>query len=171
MALNTGLALMLIVSFLMILSGDTHVAIRGNSEQHAESVDLDKVDFHYVIFQNVVLRPEKPEISRRNMSVLLDEDAFSEGTLRRLFEVLSEGFPKPEMLSITVITSVKQTVTPQLGQSGSPTPPDYFDHHRASYTRTPTYVFFGYTPTPTSRELKYVILRDDREKSKGGPRR
>lgn len=160
-----------ILSCMVIVLGHTTVAISGESGQQEGSNVLERVDFHYVIFENHLVEFEgaRPPM-RRNMSVLLDEDAFSEETLRRLFEVLSKGFAKDEILSIRVITNVKQTITPEITTSDAPTPPEYFNHHRATYMRTPTYVFFRYTPTPTSRELKSVILRDDRGRSKSGNR-
>jgi hypothetical protein len=123
------------------------------------SSKLERVSFHYVIFKNSLTNPDAPNDGFRNMKVLLDVDAFSEANLKELFRVISKAFPEPERLNLMVYTSVKQVYTPEYTHSNAPTPPEYFYHHMAVYNRGKENEFFRYTLTPTSRELKTVIIR------------
>jgi hypothetical protein len=136
-------------------------ACYANQAQQEMVPKLERVDFHYVIFKNSLTKPDAPTDGIRNISLLLDEDAFTETNLRKLFQVISKAIPQPERLILMVYTSVKQVYTPEYTMSGAPTPPEYYNHHRAIYSRGKENEFFRYTltPTNTNRDLKTVILR------------
>src|SRR5947208_50055 len=68
-----------------------------------------KTEFRYIIFGNEVSNANKPEDTWRRVKVLLDESAFSEGALTRLFTLLSKRFPEPAWLEVQVYTNLKQT--------------------------------------------------------------
>jgi len=47
------------------------------------------------------------------VEVLMDKNAFSESSLRILFQLLSQRFPKPELLMMDIFTSLEQIDTPE----------------------------------------------------------
>ena len=73
-----------------------------------------KAPFRYVIISNHVYTPtgDRRDTSRF-IEVLLDEKAFSEETLRQLFKLISQRFPKPRWLDVDVYPNLDQTETPE----------------------------------------------------------
>src|SRR5579884_2979494 len=94
---------------LMVLIGLPTFGFSKNcSSQHSEFSPLGQLPFHYIIYRNS--GTEDQNAAMRRMRVLLDPDAFSEGSLKKLFAALSTGYPKPSLLIIDVITNVKQAL-------------------------------------------------------------
>ncbi len=93
----------------------------------------------------------------------MDEKAFSEDNLRKLFEVLSNFYQKPKVLSVIVITSLKQVGDLPFppGASGGQEPEGSRKHHRAIYVRFEDEEFFRYTISPPAPrdDLKTVVIR------------
>lgn len=48
--------------------------------------------------------------------MLLDREAFSEETLKKLFALLSKRFPEPKRMMVEVYTNLKQIPTPEEGR-------------------------------------------------------
>jgi hypothetical protein len=57
-----------------------------------------------------------PEEFERIVTVLLDREAFSEETLKKLFALLSKRFPEPKRMMVEVYTNLKQIPTPEEGR-------------------------------------------------------
>jgi hypothetical protein len=119
--------------------------------------------FRYIILSNSVDDEKTPELAERRVSVLLDDESFSEETLKKLFRLLAKRFPKPEWMVITVHTSLKQVPTPEEEDLGSVSEadqqPDYFNYHWAVLIRDKDNELFRYNPNPSVREIKTVIMR------------
>jgi hypothetical protein len=121
---------------------------------------LRRVDFNYLVYANDLVMPDHPEVCTRNLYVLMDETAFNEPNLRELFSVLSDAFPRPGDLTVTVRTSLEQ-VRPlgEVGISEEPDLPNADKHHRAGYLRLGGNEFFRYTEHSTDLGLKTVVLK------------
>ncbi len=63
--------------------------------------------FRYIIVKNALLH------DGRLLFVLIEEQPFSESTLRELFRLVSKRFPQPEELHVAVYTSLEQIPTPE----------------------------------------------------------
>jgi hypothetical protein len=130
--------------------------------QQKRARDSEKVDFRYIIFKNDAryFGKSEPKAGIRTMRVLLDEGAFSEETLKKLFRALSEKYPEPQMLLVVVITNIEQTYPPGYPQSSTDRdPPEFDNHHWANYTRSEENEYFRYNPDPPNREMKTVVLK------------
>jgi hypothetical protein len=80
--------------------------------QRAEALKGRVFEQHWAEFRYVIYRNEVSDSSRR-LYVLLDLAAFSEDTLKKLFDLLSKRFPTPEWLDVWVATSLQQARTPE----------------------------------------------------------
>jgi len=98
--------------------------------------------FRYVIISNRVDVPAgDPGDAVREMTILLDEKAFSEKTLRELFRLVLRRYPEPARLTATVYTSLEQLGTPEEAEQGvlsevGDTNPASDHYHRAVLIRT-----------------------------------
>lgn len=98
--------------------------------------------FRYVIIGNSVDVPAgDPADAVREMTILLDEKAFSERALRELFRLVLRRYPEPARLSATVYTSLEQLRTPEEAEQGAQsevgdTSPVSDNYHRAVLLRT-----------------------------------
>jgi hypothetical protein len=160
-AMATKYILSITICLIVSLTAVSQVESSHQSEsQKGVFVMLDQVEFRYIIFNNSVRNFGDPEAGIRNIDVLLDEKAFSEENLKKLFRVLSKGYPKPELLLIEVITNLEQSHTPGLPQtSAEPDNPNYDNYHWATYHRDKENEFFRYNPNPPSKETKTVVLK------------
>jgi len=121
---------------------------------------LRDVNFNYLIYANQVFWPEEPILVRRNLYVLMDEGAFTEANLREVFGVLSDAFPEPATLSVSVKTSLEQ-IRP-LGPARSdaePDPPNADKHNWSTYNRMGANEFFRYSVNPPDQNSKTVVLK------------
>jgi hypothetical protein len=120
-------------------------------------------EFRYVIISESVEDADDPDIARRNVEVLLDERAFSEETLKRLFDLCSLRFPKPDWMFVWVSTNLKQVATPEERDlpsvSESKGNPESDKYHWAVLIRDGDNELFRYNPNPPSPEIKTVILK------------
>ena len=154
-----------ILAFLL-LAGGLHNQFRSTGQELKKHPNdypmsiLRSVDFDYLIYANDLVSPENPELCRRNLYVLMDENAFNEGNLRELFSVLSDAFPEPRRFGVTVNTSLAQ-VRPMGPSRGSeqPEPPNADKHHWARYRRDREDEFFRYIANPPEGKWTTVIIR------------
>ena len=132
----------------------------GQGEEDDESVPLGKVEFHYIIFGNVVRNFGGPESeATRSINVLIEEKAFSEDGIKKLFRVLAKGYALPTSLRIYVVTSLEQTHNPGRPRgSDEPDLPAYYEHYWATYIRNGKEELLRYNPKPPSREIKTLSL-------------
>lgn len=123
-------------------------------------VSLEQVDFRYIIYEKSCDDFGNPEAGIRRIDLLLQEKAFSEENLKKLFAVLSEGYPEPQLLLIQVITNLEQARPEGFPQiSGGKDNPAAYIYHRASYQRDKNNEFFRYNPNPPDRQMKTIVLR------------
>ncbi|MEZ5427989.1 MAG: hypothetical protein R2747_17085 [Pyrinomonadaceae bacterium] len=117
--------------------------------------------FRYVIFSNLIQEFDDPKLNSRNIGVLIDEKAFSENNLVRLFYMLSKRYPEPEFLDVSVYTNLEQTPTPEEMDQGftSENEDSTGDHYPwAVYIRNDSNEFFNYTPIKGKSDIKSVDL-------------
>src|SRR5215208_731821 len=69
--------------------------------------------FRYVILGDSVDKRWGKKLNERLISILLEEEAFSEETLKTLSQLVFQRFPHPERLTVIVYTSLKQVRTPE----------------------------------------------------------
>ncbi|OLE51429.1 MAG: hypothetical protein AUG51_23330 [Acidobacteria bacterium 13_1_20CM_3_53_8] len=133
----------------------------------------DHSPFRYVIVYNEVkVNNEESSYTRRDVEVLLDENAFSENTLKELFKLLSQRFPEPDGLTVDVYTSLEQIDTPEEHEGGrmfaesrtgtrrvSPEELNFRKHPSAVLMRQNGNELFRYTIRPNNLKLKTVILK------------
>jgi hypothetical protein len=124
------------------------------------SVIRELIKLRCYVVENYTYASGNPAVSQRGMALLMQEEAFSENNLRKLFDVLSRNFPQPDDLGIIVVTTEAQVQNrPSNRPSDSPEAPGYYDHHRAEYRRRGNDESFRFTEQPTDRRLKTVTLR------------
>jgi len=149
----------------LLIAGGLQVSARQAEREQDKSRDysmsmLRPVGFNYLIYSNTVFSAEAEVLSKRNVYLLMDENAFNEANLKELFGVLSDAFPEPKTLSVTVHTSLEQ-VRP-LGPSGiseEPDPPRARNHRLAGYLRMGDNEFFRYIAHPPAGKWTTVVLR------------
>ena len=120
--------------------------------------------FRYIIVDNKVINEMDRKLARRTVGVLLDEEAFSEGTLHALFELVSKRFPEPYRLEISVYTSLKQLKTPEEAEAGLKSEStddnaEFHKHYWAVFVRSQDDIFFRYNAAMPSRDIKTVRLK------------
>ena len=159
----TAAVLVIGVLFLVVsgLAGDTSFAF-----QERRCPEPPKSPFRYVItYENEAdyHSPDGGKRAYRVVEVLLDPDAFSEATLRRLFELLSKRFPKSDKLFVHVHTSLEDVYTPEEADQMLPLamcdtlPGD--KHAWAMYNRSNEYEGFDYSHNARGGAVKTVKLR------------
>lgn len=113
--------------------------------------------FRYLIFDNEL------RFGRRDVSVLLDESAFSEESLKVLFSLIKKRFPEPDHLMVDVYTSLEQVATPEEKESGllihAQGRQRENKYHFAFFIRNGPNAFFRFTTDPLNLNLKTTVLR------------
>lgn len=131
--------------------------------QRMHTIKQNGAEFRYIIFDNTVDNDGDPKDAIRTVEVLLDEAAFSETTLKKLFKLVSKRFPKPAWLKVWVYTNLKQLPTPEEDDlpkvSGTDDNPDFDKHHWALLMRVDGNELFRYNSDPPNGTLKTVILK------------
>lgn len=120
--------------------------------------------FRYVIVNNEVINDSgDPKDAYRYVEVLLDEKAFSEETLKKLFKLLSKRFPKPSTMDVSVSTNLEQVDTPEERDepkvSEAPANPSLDRYPSALLIRKDGNELFRYTSNPPNTDMKTVILK------------
>jgi hypothetical protein len=161
MTIRIILSLVLCIVFLSTANG----LATGNSCYGSQKLVKNKnkrAAFRYVIISNKVDNVD-PNNSFRAVEVLLDEKAFSEENLKKLFLQVSKRYPEPEWLKIHVYTSLEQVPTPE--ESEQPAISEDYDnpyndkYHWAFFMREDGNEQFRYNPKPPDIDLKTVVLK------------
>src|SRR5262249_6751173 len=120
--------------------------------------------FRYVLLYNDVVHvvhdadPNRSGPKQRFVDIPMDEDAFKEENLRILYQNVSRRFPEPQLLSVSVVTSLRDTETPEeheglrMSEPEGPTPP----HRRKKSSPD---------PAETSNAIEHpsaIFIRTDR---------
>jgi hypothetical protein len=162
MKIGTCALLVLMLTLAFVHQGKSY-ALSGGREGSQGKDDfrlLDELDFKFLIYQDRIVDFGRPEIARRDLRVLMDERAFSEENLKRLFAVLSKGYPEPNFLKIWVITDLEQSRQPgRVETSSDPDLPGFDLHHFATYFRKNESEFFRYNPNPPQKDTKTVVFK------------
>jgi hypothetical protein len=176
-----------ILSFLAICfwSNGNFLPFEGSSRT---SQGLEKIgpSFRYVILYNDLVDviheadPNRSGPKHRFVDVLMDEDAFKEENLRVLYLSVSRRFPEPKLLSVSVVTSLRDTETPEehegphMSEPEGPTPPhrkeksspsateasNYIEHPSAIFIRTDKTEVIRYRyPTSKGAKVGEIVLR------------
>jgi hypothetical protein len=155
------------------LATNSFAEINGKRMTQARNQHNYRAAFRYIIFSNEIIGARgNPQDAYRSIGVLLDRRAFSEETLKELFKLLSERFPKPNTLEIWVSTNLKQVPTLEESEAGAiseaPDNPALDRYPSALLIRQDGNELFRYTPDPPSTGTKTVILkgRDPRARGK-----
>jgi hypothetical protein len=142
------------------------LAIASPRPSQAQAKVPFRSDFRYIVLSTEVR--SFGDVKVRGVVVLLDEAAFSEDNLRRLFELLSKRYPDPEWMDAHVLTSLEQVQTPEEHdvygnasiQGGFGNLIRYNDFNRAIFFRYGEKQFFRYTSNLGSGEnLKTVVIK------------
>lgn len=133
------------------------------SSQHKTVIQNTKSErsFRYVIFSNLIQEFDDSKLNSRNIDILMDEKAFSEDNLVKLFFMISKRFPEPEFLNVSIYTNLEQTSTPEeMDQGATSEKEDLTSNHYswAVYIRTDSNEFFNYTPIKRKSDIKSVDL-------------
>jgi hypothetical protein len=152
------------------------------------SQGLDKIgpSFRYVIFYNDVVDvvheadPNRPGPKQRFVDILMDEDAFKEENLKLLYLSVSRRFLEPQLLSVSVVTNLGDTETPEehegphMSEPEGPIPPqrkekssrnaaeasNSIEHPSAIFIRTDRTEMIRYRyPTSKGTKLGEIVLR------------
>jgi hypothetical protein len=138
---------------LLLFSGNCVLAQKKIDERHT-------AEFRYIIVADTVGGYDKPI---RSVTVLLDETAFSENTLVKLFALLSKRFPEPQRLEVWVKTNLWQLDTPEeadmpvISERGYDPHDDL--HPSALLMREDGNELFRYTPKAPYANMKTVVLK------------
>ena len=76
---------------------DSNPQADNNTKEHT-------TPFRYIIFRNSV-ETRGSESAERTGQVLLDDNAFSEETLRTLLRLISRRYPRPDWMTVWVLTN------------------------------------------------------------------
>jgi hypothetical protein len=116
--------------------------------------ELKQLGFRFMVYKNSI------SFGGRNMRVFLDEKAFSEENLRKLFKTLSKAFPEPMELDIDVITNLEQAyIFGEPMSSEDTNTSNSGNHYWAVYHRFKDNEYFRYGPNPSGGEVKTVVLK------------
>lgn len=143
-------------------------ASNGYMSRVASQHNSSKSSFRYVIINNEVTNDlDLSDDGYRYVEVLLDDKAFSEENLGKLFELVSKRFPTPKVLHVQVYTSLEDVETPEEREEGKisevSADPSADNYHRAFYLRDADgNEWFSYNPYPPSREIRTVRLKGGR---------
>jgi len=100
----------------------------------------------------------------RSIQVLLDPNAFSERNLTILFELLLKRYPKPDWMSVSVVTSLEQVATPEEAEreiimSHTNNHPEFDCYDNAILIRHGKNEFFRYTDKVPRTAMKTVVIQ------------
>ncbi|MGD9588305.1 MAG: hypothetical protein AB7Q37_05535 [Pyrinomonadaceae bacterium] len=158
---------------LACLSGVPSGAVLGENQRgdgtdsHLSTVppsDCVRFDFQYLIVSDEQMSP-----NTRKIEVFMDEKAFNENNLRKLFRHLSDTHPDPNKLPnnllLYVYTDWKQLGTysdcPVIAMSGGDGGRDAYDYYWARFRRREGREYFRYNPIKKVWNDKTVILKGD----------
>jgi hypothetical protein len=119
-------------------------------------------------FRYVILTDDVETIARkyrtRGVRVLMDDKAFSEENLTKLFNLLLKRYPEPDWMVVSVMTSLEQVATPEevdreIIMSHTNNHPEYDLYNNAVLIRQGENEFFRYTINPPRTEMKTVVLK------------
>ena len=101
--------------------------------------------------------------------VFLDERAFSEENLKKLFSKISEKYSEATFLIVIVNTNWEQISMPiypedcpGIGISEQNGKPERYEYHTAKYYRRDANEFFTYNPALKTADFKDVILKGEK---------
>jgi hypothetical protein len=121
--------------------------------------------FRYIIISSELRNDGlSPKDAQRSLSVLLDEKAFSEDTLKQLFKLLSKRYPDPKWLNVWVYTSLEQLGTPEERDSNpeiseSDSNQELDKYHWALYIRSiDGSELYRFNPNPPATKMKTIII-------------
>src|SRR6266498_55846 len=104
---NYFLSVLMVAAISMIhLPPETNLEGIANEQKQESFRPLEQVEFHYLIYKDAAYDFGRPETAMRQIRVFMDEKAFSEENLKKLFAVLSHGYPDPDFLTVLVITNL-----------------------------------------------------------------
>jgi hypothetical protein len=160
----SGSAGLFIGGFLgIVLGAPTGGPLRQTVDDHARPSRVFRSEFRYTILSNKV---EDRGGAVRDIEVLLDDKAFSEATLTKLFTLLLKRYPEPAWMEVGVVTSLYQVATPEEEErtvviSGTDDHPEYDKHDHALLMRHGPNVFYRYAVGLGSGSVswKTVVLK------------
>lgn len=127
--------------------------------------DCVRMDFRYLITADYQITP-----NTRRIKVFLDEKAFTEENLKKLFRYLSDKNPdpndSPNNLTVVVNTDWKQldfpSDCPPIATSGGNSGTDAYDYHWARFYRREGKESFVYNPIKKVWKDKDVIMKGNK---------
>jgi hypothetical protein len=156
--------LLLFGAFLIPVSGIVRAA--SLVPQKKSCPEPPKSPFRYAIVYNdeTDYRSSEGDAGKfRVVEVLLDSTAFSEGTLRQLFALLSKRFPKSDRLFVHVHTNLEDVHTPEEAEQIPPLSScDVLPGGKypwAMYNRSGGYEGFNYSMNRLGESVRVVTLR------------
>lgn len=146
----------------LMLASNSVLSRQASRPQSDNDIKEHTTSFRYIIFGDSVDETGGSESAERTVQVLLDDKAFSEETLRTLLRFISRRYPRPDWMTVWVLTNLKQIRTPEEEDrgrvSGTKSDPEFYQHHRALLIRHNGNELFRYNPNPPSPEMKTVII-------------
>jgi|GEM_PF-2698668 len=131
--------------------------------------DQFRSEFRYIIVKNRLRSGGSPlsekeidEAERRVVDVLLDERAFTEYTLKKLFQLISKRFPRPDYLEVSVHTSLEQVFTPEeddIDVIGGVDELPGLRYSWAYFRRDKNNEFIRYVDDPATQRIKVIVLK------------
>lgn len=121
-------------------------------------------DFRFVILSDEVYDATGKKDMTRSMQVLMDDKAFSEENLTKLFKLLLKKYPKPNWMDVSVVTNLEQVATPEESEremimSHTNNHPEFGLYNHAILRRHGGDEFFRFTINPPKTEMKTVVLK------------
>ena len=150
---------------LAFLSCSTDSSTRADSNAEPQTVkasaDCVTFDFHYLITSDWQMNEKVHEIK-----IFMDEKAFSEENIKKLFRYLSDKTPardESENLILLVYTDWKQlgfpSDCPPSGSSGGNSGKDAYDYYWARFYRRGDKESFNFDPVKKVGKVKYVTMK------------
>lgn len=118
--------------------------------------------FRYIILGNEIGGFSKAE---RHVGILLDHKVFSVETVKELFRLVSERFPEPDRLRITVFSRLEQLPTPEEDDkvnpsiSEGPDIPERDKYPLAFMIREDGNELIRYYPNAPNMKMRTIILK------------
>ncbi len=124
----------------------------GSGEGTPRTRVIPRSAFRYVIIYNDVvdalqeMDPSRTGPKQRFLDILIEERAFTEENLRELYKNLSRRFPDPRLLTVSVVTNLTDTETPEehdaprMSEPEGPSPPEPGAHPRGENAPTPRFI-------------------------------
>ena len=159
-----------ITGLIVILVGAIHISIYGLGISEQKKVDVSfctSFDFNFLEIYNKKWSPKV-----RRINIFMDDNAFNENNLKKLFKYVADKNPEPKHLTIILATNWKQIELPydcpQRLESSLPDDPNRYDYRQAIFKRRAlgdkTVEYFHYYPVLKSSEYTEVIMKGRRIK-------